>query len=73
MSRLTYNVADAAEILGVSPGLLYSQVRNGQLRAIRFGRKVVITRATLEEILGHPIESHAAVLAERPTTTESGQ
>ena len=56
MSRLTFSVTEAAGILGVSRGLLYSQIRSGELKAIKFGRKVVITRATVEELLGHPLE-----------------
>jgi excisionase family DNA binding protein len=53
MNRLTYTVTEAAQILGVSRGLLYTQVRTGEIRAIKLGRKVVITHAVLEEILGH--------------------
>jgi excisionase family DNA binding protein len=53
MNRLTYTVTEAADILGVSRGLLYSQIRTGEIRAIKLGRKVVITHAVLEEILGH--------------------
>jgi excisionase family DNA binding protein len=56
MNCLTFSVNEAADILGVSRGLLYSQIRSGELKAIKFGRKVVITRATVEELLGHPIE-----------------
>jgi excisionase family DNA binding protein len=55
MNRLTYSVAEAAHILGVSRGLLYTQIRTGDIRAIKLGRKVVITHAVLEEILGHSI------------------
>lgn len=54
MNRLTYSVTEASKILGVSRGLLYTQIRQGEIRAIKLGRKVVITHAVLEEILGHP-------------------
>ena len=54
MNRLTYSVTEASKILGVSRGLLYNQIRQGEIRAIKLGRKVVITHAVLEEILGHP-------------------
>ncbi len=56
VSRLTYSVSEVAEILGVSRGLLYTQIRIGDVRAIKLGRKVVITQAVVEEILGHSIE-----------------
>ena len=55
MNRLTYSVAEVAQILGVSKGLIYTQVRTGDIRAIKLGRKVVISHAVLEEILGHSI------------------
>jgi excisionase family DNA binding protein len=60
MTRLTFTVTEAAEILGVSRGLLYTQIRTGEIRAIKLGRKVVISRATIEELLGHPLENAAA-------------
>lgn len=60
MNRLTYSVTEAAEILGVSRGLLYTQVRLGEIRAIKIGRKVVITHAVLEEMLGHPFSVSAS-------------
>jgi excisionase family DNA binding protein len=53
MNRLTFTVTEAAHILGVSRGLLYTQIRTGDIRAIKLGRKVVISHAVLEEILGH--------------------
>jgi excisionase family DNA binding protein len=56
MTRLTFTVTEAAQILGVSRGLLYSQVRNGDVKAIKLGRRYVITKATLEEMLGHSFD-----------------
>jgi excisionase family DNA binding protein len=59
MERLTFSVAEAAELLGVSRGLLYAQIRSGEIRAIKLGRKVVITKAAVEELLGHAIGTAA--------------
>lgn len=56
MSRLTFSVVETAEILGVSKGLVYSKVKSGEIKALKLGRKVVITKATIEELLGHRIE-----------------
>ncbi len=53
MNRLTYSVAEVAQILGVSKGLIYTQVRTGDIPSIKLGRKVVISHAVLEEIIGH--------------------
>jgi excisionase family DNA binding protein len=46
VNRLTYTVNEAAEILGVSRGLLYSQIRSGDIRAIKLGRKLVNAHTT---------------------------
>jgi excisionase family DNA binding protein len=59
MDRLTFTVTEAAELLGVSRGLLYAKVRSGDVRAIKLGRKVVITKATVEQLLGHPLGTAA--------------
>lgn len=56
MNRLTFTVTEAAEILGVSRALMYAQIKNGEIRATRVGRRVIVTKPTLEELLGHPIE-----------------
>lgn len=56
MSRLTFSVDEAAHILGVSRGLVYAQIRAEHIRAVKIGRKLLITKATIEQLLGHPIE-----------------
>ncbi len=59
MDRLTFTVTEAAALLGVSRGLLYAKVRSGEIRAIKLGRKVVITKATVEQLLGHSLGTAA--------------
>lgn len=56
MNRLTLSVAEVAEALGVSRRTVYDMVADGRLRALNLGRRVVIPRVALEELLGHPIE-----------------
>ena len=45
--RATLTVAEAAELLGVSPWLVQRQVASGVLPAARLGRRIVISRVRL--------------------------
>ena len=45
--RATLTVAEAAELLGVSPWLVQRQVASGVLPAARLGRRIVISRSRL--------------------------
>ena len=49
--RLTMSVEEAAEALGVSRGLAYELVARGELPALRLGRRWVIPRRALEQML----------------------
>jgi excisionase family DNA binding protein len=48
-------VDEAAYLLSISRGLAYELVARGQLPAIRLGRRIVIPRVVLEELLGTAI------------------
>jgi excisionase family DNA binding protein len=50
--RRTYTVEEAAQLLGVSRGVAYESARRGELPAIRLGRRLVIPRQRLEDLLG---------------------
>ncbi len=52
MARWTVTVEEAAGILGISRSSAYECVHRGELRAIRLGRRLVIPRAALAELLG---------------------
>ena len=49
---LVLSVDDAAYLLHISRGLAYELVARGELPAIRLGRRIVIPRVALEELLG---------------------
>jgi excisionase family DNA binding protein len=49
--RATFDVDEAAKILGLSRNAAYAAVAAGQLPAIRLGRRIVIPRAVLERML----------------------
>ena len=50
--RLAYSVDEAADLIGLSRDLLYDEMRRGNLRYRKVGRRRLITRQHLEEFLG---------------------
>lgn len=52
MTRWTVTVEESAGILGISRSSAYECVHRGELRAIRLGRRLVIPRAALAELIG---------------------
>lgn len=52
MHRLTFTVPEAAELLGISRTSAYECVRRGEIASLTLGRRVVITRHALEQLLG---------------------
>jgi excisionase family DNA binding protein len=56
--RLTYTVAEAAQLLGVSRGVAYEAARTGELPGvIRLGRRLLVSRARLMAALGEQPQS----------------
>ena len=53
--RLVLTVDEVAYLLNISRGLAYELVARGELPAIRLGRRIVIPRVAMEELLGAPI------------------
>ncbi len=49
--RLTYTVAEAARLLGISRNSAFSAARTGALPAIRIGRRLLVPRRALERLL----------------------
>ena len=49
---LTISVEDAARLLGISRGLAYEAARRGDLPVIRLGRRMLVPRARLLELVG---------------------
>ena len=49
--RLTYTVAEVAEILGISRSTAYECIRRGEIPALMLGRRVVVSRAVLSALL----------------------
>ena len=49
--KLTITVEQAGEILGISRALAYQMVHTGKLPALRFGKRFVVPRKAVENML----------------------
>ena len=49
--RLTLTVDEVAKALGIGRNSAYEAIQRGEIPALRFGRRVVIPKAALEELL----------------------
>lgn len=47
----TLTVPEAAAVLGISRSMAYELVHTGDLPALRFGRRIVVPRRSLEALL----------------------
>jgi len=50
--RLAYSVDEAARLTGLSRDLLYDEMRRGNLASVKVGRRRLITRQHLKQLLG---------------------
>lgn len=51
VEKLVISVEEARKLLGLSRGLMYQAVKSGQVPSIRIGRRILIPRALLEQML----------------------
>jgi excisionase family DNA binding protein len=51
---LVLTVEQAAQLLGISRGLAYEAARRGELPTIRIGRRLLVPRARLLQMVGTP-------------------
>lgn len=49
--QMTMTVSEAARVLGISRSSAYECVRRGELRAVRLGRRLVVPRSAVTELL----------------------
>lgn len=52
--KLTLTVPEAARMLGIGRGLAYQMAKEGKLPTIRFGRRLLVPRRSLEQLLAKP-------------------
>lgn len=53
--RLTLTVDEAADLLGISLSLAYELVRLGELPSVRLGRRILIPRRAIYELVEEPL------------------
>ena len=65
-------MVEAAQLVGVGRSTMYELVHRGEIASIRLGRKVLITRSTLEALLGFtpPTPAELAEHLSRPTLVQ---
>jgi len=51
MEKITYTIAEAAEIIGVSKSLMYKMAKNNEIPVIKLGRRWVISKYKLIEFI----------------------
>ena len=49
--RLTYTIAEAAEMLGIGKNQAYQAANEGELPTIKIGRRRLVPRAALDRML----------------------
>ena len=49
--RLTYNVDEAAKLLGLGRAATYQGIERGEIPSIRIGKRILVPRAALERFL----------------------
>lgn len=69
--RLVLSVEEAAELLGLSRGAAYAGVRSGDIPAVRVGRRWLVPRARLLELVGAPEMREAGFTATQPLADEN--
>jgi excisionase family DNA binding protein len=47
-------VEQTAKVLGISRGLAFTAVRNGEIPHVRIGRRIIVPRDALREFLQQP-------------------
>lgn len=74
---LTFTVSEAARVLGISRTTAYECVRTGELRAVRLGRRLVIPKIAITELLEGSIAptspGNATDSGSLPVAPRSGQ
>jgi excisionase family DNA binding protein len=65
-ARLVYTVTETAEILGVGRSTAYDLIARGEIKVLRLGHRLFITRPVLTELLGSE-----PPLPEGPTSTRA--
>jgi len=59
LERLTLTVEEAGELLGISRALAYEMARTGRLPTLRFGKRIVVPKKAIENMLERSVPAIA--------------
>ena len=60
LRQQTFSVEEAGELLGISRSSAFQAAANGQLPIIRIGKRMLVPRLALEQMLGGPLDLNLA-------------
>ncbi len=52
----TYTVAEAASLVGVTRNCMYRAARRGEIRSIRIGERVLLSRVDVDRLLAQVVD-----------------
>lgn len=55
--KLTYTVSEASEVLGIGRTKMYELVSSGEIKSIRFGDAIRISKAYLDDVVNPQIKN----------------
>jgi excisionase family DNA binding protein len=70
--RLTCSITEVALMLGISRSKAYACVRTGEVKSIRIGRRVVVPRRVIDELLASGAELESAATVEPAAERDEG-
>jgi len=70
--KLTVSVGTAARLLGISRNLAYELVRQNRLPALRLGRRLLIPKKMLDDLLAGDWQPPKGILSLDPCSLQSG-
>ena len=59
-TRLTYTIAEAGKLLGISRGSAYEAAKSGDIPVLKIGGRLLVPRVALEQLLAHAGQGEAA-------------
>ncbi len=60
-TRLTLTVEEAARVLGISRTLAYEAARSGDLPTVRIGRRLLVSKSAIDQLLSNSYSSPQSV------------
>jgi excisionase family DNA binding protein len=56
--KLTYDVKEVAQVLGISINIAYREIASGRIPSMRLGRKILVSKDALESWIREEASAH---------------